>query len=114
VAPCVYTDMKKLLALLIVGGVAWFAYGRFIKPPEKRACQRLAALCGDDADAGKCVKDIADIGKMSQEALGKLDSCVADARSCGEATGCLFGAGLGAAGSMFNDFMKGVGKSLPR
>jgi hypothetical protein len=107
--------MKKLLALLIVGGVAWVAYGRFIKPPEKRACQRLAELCGDDGDgAGKCVKDIADIGKMSPEALGKLDSCVAGAKSCVEATGCLFGAGMGAAGGMFNDFMKGVGKSLPR
>jgi hypothetical protein len=106
--------MKKLLALLIVGGVAWVAYGRFIKSPEKRTCQRLAELCGDDEDAGKCVKDIAEIGKMSREALGKLDGCVAGATSCGEATGCLFGAGAGAMGTMFSDFMKGVGKSLPR
>jgi hypothetical protein len=106
--------MKKLLALFIVGAVAWVAYGRFIKPPEKRACQRLADLCGDDGDAGKCVKDIAEIGKMSREAVTKLDGCVAGASSCGEATGCLFGAGAGAVGTMFTDFMKGVGKSLPR
>jgi hypothetical protein len=106
--------MKKLLALLIVGGVAWFAYSRFWKAPELRSCQRLAELCGDKSDVDKCVKDVADMRKMSQEAVSKLDRCVGDARSCVEATGCLFGAGMGAAGTMFNDFMKGVGKALPR
>ena len=106
--------MKTLLVVLILGVAGWFAYRTLLNPPEKRSCHRLAELCGDKSGIDKCVSDLADLGKMNKEALVRLDSCVGEAKSCGEGTGCLVGAGLGAAGSMFNDFIKGLGKALPK
>jgi hypothetical protein len=106
--------MKKLLALVILGGVGWFAYNHYLRPPEQRACHTLAALCGDDANSKQCVNDVAELGKMSKDALSKLDSCLADAKSCMEGSGCLVGAGLGAAGTALGEFVKGVGRALPK
>jgi hypothetical protein len=106
--------MKKLLALVLLGGVGWFAYTRFLRPPEERACHALAALCGDDAETKSCAKDVGELKKMSKDAVAKLDTCLADAKSCVEGTGCLVGAGMGAAGQMMGDFVKGVGRALPK
>jgi hypothetical protein len=106
--------MKKLLALVIVGLVGWYAYRHLIVSQEKRTCQTLAELCGDKSAVDRCVNDVADLGRMNKDAVAQIDSCVAGARSCVEASGCLVGAGLGAAESVFKDFLKGVGKTLPK
>jgi hypothetical protein len=60
------------------------------------------------------VKDVKELGKSSKEAVARFETCVTDAKSCGEGAGCLVGAGLGAASNMFNDFMKGVGKAFDK
>jgi hypothetical protein len=105
--------MKKLLVMLIVGGVGWFAYRHLIASPEKRSCQTLAALCGDHSALDKCTHDVEELGRMDSKALTRLDACLNDARSCAEGTGCLVGVGFGAASNLFNDFFKGMGKAMP-
>ena len=106
--------MKKLLLLVILGGIGWFAYRTLMGSPERRSCQKLAELCGDKAQIDGCVSDVKDLGKMSKDAASKFDSCVADAKSCAAGAGCMVGAGLSAAGGLLNDFMKGVGDAVKK
>jgi hypothetical protein len=54
------------------------------------------------------VSTLTELGKSNKEAASKFDGCVADAKSCAAGAGCMVGAGLGAAGSVLNDFIKGV------
>jgi hypothetical protein len=107
--------MRKLLLLLIVAVGGFLIYRYVITTPEKRSCERLAELCGDKAmGIDKCVGDVTELGKTSKGAVARFDACVAEAKSCGEGAGCLVGAGFSAAGSMINDFVKGVGKALAK
>jgi hypothetical protein len=106
--------MKKLLVFLLIVGAGGFLFYRYVltSAPE-RSCQRLATLCGG-ASTGldQCVRGVTELGQKNQEAVSKFEACVADAKSCGEGAGCLVGAGVDAAGSVVNDFLKGVGKAL--
>jgi hypothetical protein len=107
--------MKTLLVLLVLGVGGFLAYRYFVQPAEGRSCRRLADLCGEKASGvDKCARDVAELGKTSKEAVERFDTCVAQAKSCGEGAGCLVGAGFGAASHMLNDFLKGVGKALEK
>ncbi len=106
--------MKKLVVLLILGGLAFGAYRLWFRPVEKRACARMADLCGQKADEqAKCEADFADLKKnASPEVMSKLDHCLADAKSCVEGGGCMVGTGLNMAGDLMNQFMKGLGGAM--
>jgi hypothetical protein len=105
--------MKKLFLLLLLAAAAYLGYRYFITTAEARSCRHLADLCGDKTkEVDKCVEDVRELGKASREAVTRFDACVAGAKSCGEGAGCLVGAGFGAAGTMLNDFVKGVGKAI--
>ena len=107
--------MKKLLTFLIVVGVGGFLVYRYVfTSAETRSCQKLAQLCGEKSDVEKCVQGINELGKTNSAAVSKFNSCVSDAKSCGEGAGCLVGVGLSTAGNMLNEFLKGVGKALEK
>ncbi len=102
--------MKKLLVLIVLAAVGYGAYRWWHRAPEKRACARLSALCGDKGDADRCERDMAELAKTaSAENMSKLDSCLGDAKTCAEGAGCVFGTGVNAFGDALNQFMKGVG-----
>jgi hypothetical protein len=106
---------KVIAAVVVVGlcaGVA-FAFGR---SPERRACIKLGELCTDKKgsfdDLEQCVDGMKDLRKAAgDEAMDKSLSCVSDAKSCSEASGCLAGAGMKAMQGAMTDFAKGFLKS---
>jgi hypothetical protein len=105
--------MKKLflLVLFVAGGFAAYRYGLF--QPERRACRKLAQLCGEQAGGvDKCVQDLEPLSRSSPAAVEKLDKCVKDASGCAQGIGCLLGAGATAAGNMLTDMIKGIGKAM--
>jgi hypothetical protein len=106
--------MKKLLVLvvLMVAGYAGYAY--VVRPPEKRACVRLAELCGLDAGGEqtlRCNEMLVALKKSNAEGVARLADCVGEAKSCGEAAGCASGAILSAGASFAKDFLSGLQKS---
>jgi len=106
--------MKKFLAFILIVGIGgYFAYRHFFVP-EKRACAKLAELCGDEAkDSGKCADDLGQIRKQfGDEPIQKFDGCMSSATSCPEAAGCMMGAGASAVGDSMNKFLKGFGKAV--
>jgi hypothetical protein len=107
--------MKKLLVVAILLGGGYFAYAHWFKA-ERRACTRMAQLCGDKANQiDKCESDMKDLRKsLGDEVARKFDSCVADANSCPEAAGCMLGAGASGVGDAMNKFIQGVGKGITK
>src|SRR5262245_61970592 len=108
--------MKKLLFLIVLGGAAYGGYYYYQhRSPAKRVCAKLADLCGEKGDRAKGETDLDDMVKKAAatpETMSKLDTCVASAKSCPEATGCMFGTGMNVFGDALNQFMKGMGNSL--
>ncbi len=106
--------MKKLLALVVLGGVAYGGYW-YVKhrTPEKRTCARIVELCGDKGDEAKCEHDLGELAKTaSAGAITRLDHCIADAQSCPTAAGCLVGTGMSSLGEAFQQFMKGFSNTV--
>ncbi len=103
--------MKKLLALVVLAAIGFGVYRYVLRPPEKRTCARMADLCGMKADEhDRCTHDVVELRKnLSAEQQDKMDSCVAGAKTCAEAAGCMVGSGFNAAADMFNQFLKGFG-----
>src|SRR5215471_13072706 len=101
--------MKKLLVLLVLGGTAYGGYYWYShRSAPKRVCARLADLCGEKGEQAKCETDLDDMVKKAAatpETMSKLDQCVASAKSCPEATGCMFGTGMNVFGDALNQFM---------
>ena len=107
--------MKKVgvvILVLIAAGIVLFRY----TSSERRTCVRIAELCNAKADdLNQCVNQLSDLRKRSgEEITNRLHSCVHDAQSCAQTSGCLIGANLGAAGSAVGDFFKGVGDALKK
>jgi hypothetical protein len=103
--------MKALVVIALLGAGGYFAWSRIARP-EKRACAKMSELCGDK-DGARCEKDMDDMRKqLGDETVKKFDTCVADAKSCPEAAGCLIGAGASGVGDAMNKFLKGVGNGL--
>lgn len=108
--------MKKLVGAVVVvalvGGVAYAAF----HSPEKSACIKMADLCGvkdgTTKDLDQCVADIEQFRKVGgDEATDKGMKCVEEAKTCGEATGCIAGAGMKGMQGVVNEFFKGFGKA---
>ena len=110
--------MKKAIALVCIlviclGGVAAFAY---LKRPERSACIRVAELCGEKGggvqELDQCVDQVEQWRKMAgDEAVNKGIKCVDEAKTCGEAMGCVAGASMKGVQELMNDFFKGFGKA---
>src|SRR5215510_3956412 len=107
--------MKKFLVVAAVLGVAgFFSYRYVFAKPEKRACARMVELCGlEDKDATECEQAFTEMRKMSGDDSVKAPSqCTMEAKSCGEAMGCMAGAYMKGGIHMWGDMMKGFGKAL--
>lgn len=109
--------MKKLIAAFVVLGITGgVAYAVVHGSPERSACLRVADLCGvkdgSKADLDRCVDEIEQFRKIGgEEATEKGLQCVEEARTCGEATGCIAGAGFKGMQGAVNEFFKGFGKA---
>jgi hypothetical protein len=111
----------KLLVLAgIVGAAGYVAWAKMLRAPEKRACAHLAALCrGEDgemgdAKSGECADFFAALKSHAPDALERTTSCVDEARSCGQAVGCVAGGGIQIGTGFARDFADGLSKSLHR
>jgi hypothetical protein len=110
--------MVTLLGVLgIAGGAGYFAWAKVLRPPEKRACARLTELCGDHLDRKDdkdhdCEEFFAAIKRNAPEAIEPTSKCVTEARSCGQAVGCVAGGAIHIGTGFARDFADGLGKSL--
>lgn len=105
--------MKKLFVTLLVlgllGGGGWLLYSRYGKSPERRACERVQALCGDK-EARTCEDAMGQLRRLGgDEAAERAASCVSAAKSCVSSVGCFVGAGLGSLGELFEGIKRGLG-----
>ncbi|HEY3816115.1 MAG TPA: hypothetical protein VGL81_03035 [Polyangiaceae bacterium] len=80
---------------------------------DKASCARLADLCSTSdqkVDTDECEKKLGDARKMSGGSnVDRSEVCLADAKTCAAASGCISGGiGLGATG----EFLKGLGSAL--
>jgi hypothetical protein len=107
--------MKKLLVVAVVlaaGG--WLAYAKVLRPAPKRACDRLAELCGEHrkSDDTSCSDFFDELASSGGEDNGKTAQCVLDARSCPEAIGCTAGGAVKIGAGVAKSFLEGFQKSV--
>ncbi len=104
---------KLLLAAVVLGVGGWFAYAKVVRPPAKRACARLADLCGDPKrDDHECTDFFDSLQRNDAASVDKVTACVADARTCAEAVGCTAGGALHLGVGAARSFLDGVQKSI--
>lgn len=105
--------MKKLLILAVLAGGGYYAWQRFAKP-EHHSCSHIASLCELSEDQlASCESSLAKITRSAGTESGRqLHSCISEAQTCAESTGCVAGAGLAAAGHAVGDFFKGLSNAL--
>jgi hypothetical protein len=106
--------MKKLLVLVVLAVAGYAGYAYVVRRPEKRACMRLAELCGLDTGGEqtlRCSEMLVTLKKSNAEGVARLATCVGDAKSCGEAAGCASGVMLSAGASFARDFLNGLQKT---
>jgi hypothetical protein len=82
---------------------------------DATACQRIVELCSTSeqkVDPAECEKKFADGRKIAGSAnVERSLSCVAEAKTCAAASGCVSGGvGMGAIG----EFLKGLGSALSK
>jgi hypothetical protein len=80
---------------------------------DTTACTRLSELCSTSdqrVNVAECEKELADARKMSgANNVARSEQCIADAKTCAAASGCISGGvGMGAMG----EFLKGFGSAL--
>lgn len=111
--------MKKILPILAVVLVAAIGIGAFayMRNPSRAACVKVADLCGEkDGTKEKldqCVDQIDQWRKVAgNEPVDKGLQCVDQSKTCGEAMGCVAGAGVNGFKNVVDDFLKGFGKGI--
>lgn len=98
--------------LLVLAAAAYAAYAFVRRPPEKRACARMAELCGlGDQQVEQCVSALASLKRSNAASVARATACVAGAKSCGETMGCVSGAALNFGAGFVTDFLTGVQKA---
>lgn len=104
--------LKTLVVLVALGAIGYGVYHFFFAQTNARACDRLAELCGGDAQKSaveRCTGFFARLEKAGGEKnIARSRQCILDSKTCPAALGCMVGAGLNAAG----DFLEGVKRSL--
>jgi hypothetical protein len=104
--------MKKVLVLLVLAAAAYAAYAFVIRPPERRACIRMAELCGlGESEAQQCTQTLDSLKKSNASSVAQAATCIADAKSCGEAMGCASGTALTIGTGFLKDFLNGLQKA---
>ncbi|HEX8951655.1 MAG TPA: hypothetical protein VF997_00215 [Polyangia bacterium] len=110
--------MKKLLVVaVLVGAGGWLAYARVLRPAPKRACDRLAELCGDSrrgaADDKSCADFFDALAKNGgADDASKTAACVLEAKSCPAAIGCTAGGAVKLGAGAARGFLDGFEKSM--
>ncbi len=79
------------------------------RAPGQVACARLTSLCGGaDVDRTQCEQTFAQLHPaVDTENAARSARCISEARSCGEATGCMAGAAARAGANFLRDFTNG-------
>ena len=106
--------MKKLLVLLAVATMAVAVYLFVLRSPEKRACLRVADLCGLEptgAETQRCLQMLDSLKTSSPTAMADFATCSSEAKSCAGALGCASGAALHLGTGIVKDFLTGFSKS---
>jgi hypothetical protein len=112
-------SMKKILIVLCLCGAGTAYAGYYFAPermptfvyPERRACGRMASLCGEPPK--ECEEAFSELRKMSgDDAIRKPIACMMSAGSCAESAGCIAGGGVNAVLKAGQEFLKGIGKSI--
>src|SRR5260370_27419162 len=114
----------KLLVLAGIVGVGGYVVWAKVRPPEKRACARLAELCegqrdkigSDDKDDkdygdgkdGACEEFFSALKRHAPDAVPRTTSCVSESRSCGQAVGCVSGGAIQLGTGFARDFADGL------
>ena len=107
--------MKKLFVILVLAAAGYAAYVFVLRPPAKRTCMRVADLCGLDArgsETEQCVQTLDSLKKSNPAIVEQVTTCIAGAKSCGEAAGCASGGILTAGAGFVKDFIGGLQKSI--
>ncbi len=106
--------MKTLLGLIVIAGLGaggWFVYTKYFTP-ERRACSRLAELCGEGKPLERCDEKLGELKKLAgDEAHGKATRCIGEAKTCMKAVGCVAGASLSGVGQFLQGLVEGFAPS---
>lgn len=107
--------MKKFLVVLVLLGAAGaYAYkSGVLSSPSKRACNKLAELCGENSpsEINECIAEFDEFDKKGSVNFSEdVADCTADATTCAEAIGCTAKAGVNAFGTLGDQFFKGFNK----
>lgn len=105
--------MKKLLAILLLLAAACAVYLLVIRSPERRACARVAELCGFSsrgAETERCLEALDALKSTKAGAVADFATCTGEAKSCAGALGCASGAALDVGAGLVKDFFSGFGK----
>lgn len=83
--------------------------GEVAQAPAQVACARVVNLCqGAERERAECERTFAQFNPAADaENIARSARCVAEARTCGEASGCMAGAALRAGASFLRDFTNG-------
>lgn len=106
--------MKKLLALLVLAMAAVAVYLLVLRSPEKRACLRVADLCGLEprgTETQRCLHMLDSLKTSNGTAVADFATCTGEAKSCAGALGCASGAAFHIGAGLVKDFFSGFSKS---
>jgi hypothetical protein len=106
--------MKKLLAFLVLAAAAVAVYLFLLRSPGKRACLRVADLCGLEpmgAETQRCLKMLDSLKTSNAAAVADFATCTGEAKSCPGALGCASGAALHIGTGLVQDLFTGFSKT---
>ncbi len=95
----------SLAAVLVCGGCR----DALSQAPAQAVCARVSDLChGNDHDRAECERTVAQLDpSVDADNLARTSRCMAEARTCGEASGCMAGAAVRAGANFVRDFANG-------
>lgn len=108
---------KAVIAVVLLSVIAGVVFSvAYLRNPNRAACIRVAELCGGQGGSkeqlDQCTDQIVQWRKVAGDApVDKGITCVDEAKSCGEAMGCVAGAGISGVKNVVDDFLKGFGKA---
>lgn len=103
------TSLWFSVAAIVVGLACGGCRNAIAQAPAQAACARMVSLCqGDDGDRAECERSFAQLNPtVDAENAARAGRCMTEARTCGEASGCMAGAALRAGGNFVRDFTNG-------
>lgn len=105
--------MKKSIAILALLAAAYASYVFVLRSPEKRACARLADLCGFSTageESQRCLDTLDAVKRSNAAAVSDFATCTGKAESCAGVMGCASGVALDVGTGFVKDFLSGFGK----